>query len=98
MQYSIDNDNIQNAQDESQRIARVLGEQPRRRIMIRPDTPDGGEPWVGCINGHIFRIARGIEVEVPESLATLIAQNSTVEELGQRALEPYRGERGKRIG
>lgn len=76
------------------RLGRRLMEEPKVRLII------GGAadaPWEGGINGHFFRIRRGVEVAVPQSLAELIRQNEQVQLLGEARLRPYKGGRGKRL-
>ena len=69
-----------------------------KRVSLRI-VPENGEPfWEGGINGHFFRVPTGIPVEVPESLAALIASGRRVRvESAQRA-GAYARDGGKRIG
>lgn len=77
----------------------TMGEQlkaePRVRLAIGGQPDDA--PWEGGINGYFFRIRRGVEVAVPQSLAQLIRQNEQVQLLGEAALRPYKRGRGKRL-
>ena len=74
----------------------ALRKEPRVTIRIEP--LHGETHWEGAINGHFFRVPTGIPVEVPESLATLIASGSRVRvESAQRASAYQRGG-GKRVG
>jgi len=73
----------------------ALRAEPRVRLSIAPDNLGGY--WEGGINGHFFRIRTGVEVEVPQSLAALIAQSARVRVEAERAVNAYRG-RGRKVG
>lgn len=73
---------------------RLMAEQ-RIQLMIAGDPADN--PWEGGINGYFFRIRRGVEVSVPQSLAELIRQNEQVQLLSEARMRPYKGNRGKKL-
>jgi len=73
----------------------ALNSESKLRLTILPDNL--GAYWEGGINGHFFRIKTGVEVQVPKSLALLIAQSAAVRIEAQRTVSAFRGN-GKRIG
>lgn len=84
------------AKREMGKIAGVLSAEPKVRIVIH--AKNGRERyWEGGINGHFYRIERGVPVEVPESLAKLIRQSAVVEILGKEGVRAYRGG-GRKLG
>ena len=76
---------------------RVLQAEPRVTIIIGK-RPEEAEYWEGGLNGYFFRIKRGAEVKVPESIAELIRENDRVTELARERLTEYTAGRGKRLG
>ena len=74
----------------------ALAKEPRVRITIRPE--NGEAFWEGGINGHFFRIRTGEPVEVPESLARLIADSAKTERLAKKRVSAYASGGGKRVG
>lgn len=68
------------------------------RVTIRIAPLNGETHWEGGINGHFFRIPTGVLVEVPESLALLIAAGERVRVESAARLDGYRRSGGKRIG
>ena len=63
-----------------------------------PIQPENGEThWEGGINGHFFRIRTGETVEVPQSLATLIAQSAQVRYESEARVRAYRKSGGKKV-
>ena len=88
-------DTMHNACDDMS-AAKALSKQNRVTIII--ELAENGEPmWEGAINGCIFRIRRGEPVEVPESLAKLIAYNAHAREAAKAAAEAYVKYNGKRL-
>lgn len=79
-------------------LATMTGErlraEPRVSVVIQDD---GRGHWEGGINGHFFRIRTGEPVELPESLAKLIAENRAVLRESAKRVAAFRGE-GKRLG
>lgn len=73
----------------------LLRAEPKVRLTISPDNL--GAYWEGGVNGHFFRIKTGVEVELPKSLAALIAQSARVRMEAEKTVSAYRG-RGKRVG
>ncbi len=73
----------------------LLRAEPKVRLSISPDNL--GAYWEGGVNGHFFRIKTGVEVELPKSLAALIAQSARVRMEAEKTVSAYRG-RGKRVG
>ena len=84
---------------EMDRLHGSLGEQLMRepRIQLRIAGTPEDIPWEGGINGYFFRIRRGVQVSVPQSLAELIRQSAQVQLLGEARVRPYKGSRGKRL-
>lgn len=74
--------------------AKALAKEPKKTIYIQSN---GRAYWEGGINGHFFRIKTGTEVQVPQSLAELIAQNATLREQSEQALGSYR-DGAKKLG
>ena len=77
-------------------IGERLRSQPRITVIIAPNAGTNS-PWEGGINGHFFRIRRGVAVEVPMSLAKLIEANERVSVLSRENVKEYRTSRGKRL-
>ena len=72
-----------------------LAKEKRVQVVV---TTEHGEPyWEGGINGCFFRIRAGVPVQVPESLATLIAQSAKVRLESCQRLQAYE-KRGRRVG
>ena len=78
-------------------IGHALAQETKVRIMIEPLSSGCNIPWEGGLNGHFFRIPRGVEVEIPASLAALIRQNAAVTELAGKLVSEYKRGRGKRL-
>ena len=85
-------------------IARITGEtgknlakEPKVTIVIA-DEEGTGLPWEGGINGYFLRIARGVPVSVPESIARLIRESEQVTVLSEKRLKAYKGGSGKKLG
>lgn len=74
----------------------ALRGEPRATIRIEP--LHGEAYWEGGINGHFFRLPTGVPVEVPESLARLIASGERVRVASAARLSPYRRGGGRRVG
>ena len=74
----------------------ALRNEPRATIRIEP--LHGEAYWEGGINGHFFRVPTGVPVEVPESLARLIAAGERVRVASAERLSPYRRGGGRRVG
>ncbi len=77
-------------------IGEQLRSQPRITVIIAPEA-GANCPWEGGINGHFFRIRRGVPVEVPASLAKLIESNERVSILSVENVKDYRSLPGKRL-
>lgn len=69
-----------------------------KRTVIRIEPAHGESHWEGGINGHFFRVPTGIPVDVPESLALLIASSRRVQVESAARLSDYRRGGGKRVG
>ncbi len=84
---------------EIDRLGGAVGErlmaEPRIQLMIAGSPED--RPWEGGINGYFFRICRGVQVAVPQSLAELIRQNEQVQLLSEARVRPYKASRGKKL-
>lgn len=87
------------SENDMERIAgetgRALAAEKKRAIVIG-ETQDGAM-WEGGLNGYFFRIKRGVPVEVPETLAELIAENAQVSALSHESYAEYRRGRGKKL-
>ena len=69
--------------------------EPKATIVIKPEN---GEPfWEGGINGHFFRIRTDTPVQVPKSLAKLIALSNVVRQENEAAVRAYRRGNGKQL-
>ncbi len=77
-------------------IGERLRSQPKITVIIAPEAGVNC-PWEGGINGHFFRIRRGVPVEVPVSLAKLIEANERVSILSGEDVKDYRSLPGKRL-
>ena len=75
---------------------KILAKEDKTTITIQPES--GESHWEGGINGHFFRIRTGEPVDVPKSLATLIAQSAQVIKMSEARVSAYRKSGGKRIG
>ena len=77
------------------KVGEMLMAEPRVSLIIagQPDET----PWEGGINGYFFRIRRGVQVSVPQSLWELIRQNEQVQLMAEARVRPYKGNRGKRL-
>ncbi len=61
--------------------------------------PVNGEPfWEGGVNGHFFRIKTNVPVEVPKSLADVIARSSRLRAESEKAVRAFCRDGGKRVG
>ncbi len=72
-----------------------LQTEPKATITIRPES--GESHWEGGINGHFFRIRAHTPVQVPASLAQLIAQSNSVRVESEKAVRAYRRGGGKKL-
>ncbi len=54
-------------------------------------------PWEGGINGHFFRIKRGVPVLVPRSIAELIYANEQVSIQADKQVNAYKRGSGKKL-
>ena len=68
------------------------------KVTITIQSESGESHWEGGINGHFFRIRTGEAVEIPQSLATLIAQSAQVRYESEAKTKAYCKSGGKRIG
>lgn len=73
-----------------------LSKEEKVKICIQ-DTDGNNIPWEGGINGHFFRIPRGIDVFVPKSIAELIAENDRVTVLSENQTKAYKKGSGKKL-
>jgi hypothetical protein len=75
---------------------KALAKEDKVTITIQPES--GESHWEGGFNGHFFRIRTGEAVEIPQSLATLIAQSAQVRYESEVKTRDYCRSGGKRIG
>ena len=74
---------------------KALAKEPKVTITIQSE---GGETyWEGGVNGHFFRIRTGEPVDIPQSLATLIAQSAQVRFESEALVRAYRKNGGKKV-
>lgn len=74
---------------------RRLQAEPKVTVTIRPES--GETHWEGGINGHFFRIRTDTPVQVPASLAKLIALSSIVRIESEQAVRAFRRGGGKKV-
>ncbi len=67
------------------------------KLIIKAHDGNSDIPWEGGINGHFFRIPRGVEVMVPSSIAELIAANENISILSDRQTKAYKKGSGKKL-
>lgn len=79
----------------STETGKALANENKVSISIQPE--NGETHWEGGINGHFFRIRTGETVEVPQSLATLIAQSAQVRYESEARVRAYRKSGGKKV-
>ena len=79
----------------STETGKALAKEEKVTITIQPES--GETHWEGGINGHFFRIRTGEAVEVPKSLATLIAQSAQVRFESEARVRAYRKSGGKKV-
>jgi len=72
-----------------------LAKENKVTITIQPES--GESHWEGGINGHFFRIRTGEPVDVPQSLATLIAQSMQVRYESEARTRAFRKSGGKKV-
>lgn len=75
---------------------RHLASESKVQLVIAGDRAN--RPWEGGINGYFLRIARGVPVSVPESIARLIRESEQVTVLSEKRLKAYKGGSGKKLG
>ena len=73
----------------------ALSKEDKVTITIQPES--GETHWEGGINGHFFRIRTGEAVDVPASLAKLIAQSAQVRYESEARVRAYRKSGGKKV-
>ena len=76
---------------------RALAAEKKIRMMI-PAKDKKDKFWEGGINGHTFRFPTDTEVDLPESLYTLIMQNRRVLKLGEAQVAEFVKGSGKKVG
>jgi len=79
----------------STETGKALAKEDKVSISIQPENDE--THWEGGINGHFFRIRTGETVEVPQSLATLIAQSAQVRYESEARVRAYRKSGGKKV-
>ena len=77
------------------KTCKALHAEPKVTVTIRADA--GQSYWEGGINGHFFRIRTQTPVQVPASLAKLIAQSDSVRVEAERAVRPFSKGGGKKV-
>ena len=79
----------------STETGKALAKEDKVTITIQQES--GESHWEGGINGHFFRIRTGEPVEVPQSLATLIAQSAAVKVEIEARTRAFRKSGGKKV-
>jgi hypothetical protein len=79
----------------STETGKALAKEDKVSISIQPENDE--THWEGGINGHFFRIRTGETVEVPQSLATLIAQSAQVRYESEARVRAFRKSGGKKV-
>ncbi len=74
---------------------KALADEPKVLLTIQPE--DEQPYWEGGVNGHFFRIRTNEPVQVPQSLATLIAQSAQVRYESEARVRAYRKSGGKKV-
>ncbi|MBQ9832625.1 MAG: hypothetical protein IJO48_02725 [Clostridia bacterium] len=74
-----------------------LSAEPKVKLIIAQKPGFEDTPWEGGINGHFFRIQRGVEVLVPSSIAALIMSNEQVNILSDNKTKAYKNGSGKKL-
>lgn len=74
-----------------------LRNEKKVKLIIKALDGNSELPWEGGINGHFFRIPRGVEVMVPLSIAELISANEQVSILCDRQTKAYKNGSGKKL-
>ena len=74
---------------------KALRAEPKASVTIRPE--NGEAYWEGGINGHFFRIRTDTPVQVPLSLARLIAQSRRVLVESETATRAFCKGGGKKV-
>ena len=93
MQYITDQQIDQLASE----TGKALQQEKKIRMMI-PAKSSKDKFWEGGINGHTFRFPTDTEVDLPESLCTLIQQNRRVLKLGEAQVAEFAKGNGKKVG
>lgn len=73
----------------------ALSREPKVCITIH--AVNGRPYWEGGINGHFFRIKTETPVEVPKSLASLIAQSGRARVESEKRVRAFRATGGKKV-
>lgn len=65
-------------QQVTESTAKALADQPKRKVRLY-QVPNGSSEKklpdeTVCVNGHIFQIQRGVEVEVPQTVYEVLSQ------------------------
>lgn len=69
-----------------------------KKVGVTIHAEHGEAFWEGGINGHFFRIQTETPVQIPESLAALIAMSARVRLESEKRLGAYVQSGGKRVG
>lgn len=67
----------------------------KRIITINGSRTDA--PWVGCINSVNYRIERGVQVEVPETVARFIEETERRKKIEATSFDNYTRLNGVRL-
>lgn len=68
-------------EQEMERTKRLLAAQPKRRIRIHHPNPKDKKEVnyeTACINGLVFQVQKGVEVDVPETVHHLFVEGGII--------------------
>ena len=61
--------------NESKKMKTILDKEPKKKIRLPMLKDKNAVNYVTvCINGYIYQVQRGVEVEVPQPVATLLEE------------------------
>lgn len=68
---------------------------PTTTIIIDKTKPN--IPWEGCFNSVIYRIERGVPVEVPDYIAEIIRNSEAERKRAERLVHAYASATGAKL-
>ena len=67
------------------------------KVRVRIETHNGKPFWEGGVNGYFFRIRANTPVDVPKSLAALIAASGKARVLSEARVRDYQKRGGRKV-